>query len=192
MGAVDPSDKNGVVAPVSHIGDAENTPEIFARLYRELHRVAERMLHLHGADLTLGATTLVHEAYLDLSRRDLHFADRPRFFAYAGKAMRALIIDYVRRRRALKRGGEFVLTSVDIDTDSDEAVPPDLEELTRLNDALDALAVEDVPLAELVDQKFFCGLTLGEIAAMRGVSERSVQRDWKKARVFLFRVLREG
>jgi RNA polymerase sigma factor (TIGR02999 family) len=121
----------------------------------------------------------------------LRFADRPRFFAYAGKAMRALIIDYVRRRHALKRGGEFLLTSRDLDTGVEDAVPPDLVEMTRLNDALDALAREDAPLAELVEQKFFCGLTLGEIATMRAVSERTVQRDWKKARVFLFGLLRE-
>ena len=195
MGEVDPSGKDGLATTIGRVadGEVEPTPEIFARLYRELHRVAARLLHVHGADLTLGATTLLHETYLDLSQRDLHFADRPRFFAYAAGVMRSVIIDYVRQRRALKRGGEFHLTSLNLDTDAgDDAVPADFDELTRLNDALEALAHQDAPLAQLVDLKFFCGLSLGEIATMRAVSERSVQRDWKKARMFLFDVLREG
>jgi len=191
MGAVDPGSKDrlGTTIGCAAGGMGETTPEIFAKLYGELRRVAERLLRVHGSDLTLGATTLLHEAYLDLSRRDLRFADRPRFFAYAGRAMRTLIIDYVRQRRALKRGGEFVLTSLSLETGT-EAVPPDFEQLTRLNDALETLAREDMPLAELVDLKFFCGLSFGEIATLRSVSERTVQREWKKARMLLFDVLR--
>lgn len=149
------------------------------------------MLHVHGSDLTLGATTLLHETYLDLSRRDLRFADRRCFFAYAGRAMQTLIIDYVRQRRALKRGGEFVLTTLSLETGGGDVVPPDLEQLKRLNDALEALGREDASLAELVDLKFFCGLSFAEVATMRAISERSVQRDWRKARMLLFDLLRE-
>jgi RNA polymerase sigma factor (TIGR02999 family) len=194
MGVVDPSGKDGlaITSEGAAGGALAATPEIFAQLYAELHRVAERLLRVHGSDLTLGATTLLHEACLDLSRRDLRFADRPRFFAYAGKAMRTLIINYVRQRRALKRGGEFVLTSLDPEKEFDEVVPPDFAQLARLSDALDALARDDAPLAELIDLKFFCGLSFGEIASLRAISERSVQRDWRKARLFLFDLLREA
>ena len=94
-------------------GDVAATAELFAALYRELHRVARRQLFANAPGLTLGATTLLHEAYLDLSQRGLAFPDRARFFAYAARAMRGLIIDYVRERRAIKRGGEFHLTTLD-------------------------------------------------------------------------------
>lgn len=170
-------------------GEIAATPEIFAGLYRELHRLAQRQLRVHGGALTLGATTLLHEAYLDLAGRDARFPDRPRFFAYAARAMRGLIIDYVRERRAVKRGGEFHLTQ--LDTGIGDSIPQDLGEMTRLNDALDALSRAEPPLAELVDLKFFCGFSCADIAAMRGVSERTVQRDWNKARLFLQGALRE-
>lgn len=169
-------------------GDAAATAELFATLYRELHRVAKRQLNAHAAGSTLSATTLLHEAYLDISRRDAAFPDRARFFAYAARAMRGLIIDYVRERRALKRGGEFHLTQ--LDTGIAESAARQTDDLPRLGDALDELARADAPLAELVELKFFCGFTFAEIAAMRGVSERTVQRDWAKARLYLHDALR--
>jgi RNA polymerase sigma factor (TIGR02999 family) len=169
-------------------GDAAATAELFATLYRELHRVAKRQLNAHAAGSTLSATTLLHEAYLDISRRDAAFPDRARFFAYAARAMRGLIIDYVRERRALKRGGEFHLTQ--LDTGVAESAAQQTDDLPRLGDALDELARADAPLAELVELKFFCGFTFAEIAAMRGVSERTVQRDWAKARLYLHDALR--
>jgi len=170
-------------------GEVAATPELFAALYRELHRVARRQLHFNAGGLTLGATTLLHEAYLDLSRRDLAFPDENRFFAYAARAMRGLIVDYVRERRAIKRGGEFHLTT--LDTFTAESAPEATNDLGPLNEALDALAVAEPALAELVELKFFCGFGFAEIAAMRGVSERTVQRDWSKARIFLKSALRD-
>jgi RNA polymerase sigma factor (TIGR02999 family) len=163
-------------------GDDKATAELFASLYRELHRLARRQLHVNASNLTLGATTLLHEAYLDLSGRGAVFPDRARFFAYAARAMRGLIIDYVRERRALKRGGQFHLTT--LDTANAEAVPA-IGDLAPLGDALDELATAEPGLAEVVELKFFCGFTFAEIAAMRQVSERMVQRDWNKARLFL-------
>lgn len=167
-------------------GDAAATQALFASLYRELHRLARKQLHVNAHGLTLGATTLLHEAYLDLSGRGVAFPDRARFFAYAARAMRGLIVDHVRERRALKRGGEFQLTTLDADK-ADAAQP--MDDLAPLSDALDALAQSDAALAELVDLKFFCGLSFAEIAAMRSVSERTVQRDWAKARLFLHELL---
>ncbi|HYS13404.1 MAG TPA: ECF-type sigma factor [Burkholderiaceae bacterium] len=169
-------------------GDAQAASEMFSTLYRELHRLARRQLHANASGLTLGATTLLHEAYLDISARGAIFPDRARFFAYAARAMRGLIIDYVRERQALKRGGEFHLTS--LNTQIADAVPQ-TQDLAPLADALDELALAEPGLAELVELKFFCGFSFVEIAAMRGVSERTVQRDWSKARLYLHEVLRE-
>lgn len=170
-------------------GDVRAAGDMFSTLYRELHRLARRQLHANASGLTLGATTLLHEAYLDISARGAEFPDRARFFAYAARAMRGLIIDYVRERRALKRGGEFHLTS--LDTQIADAVPQ-AQDLDPLGDALDELAVAEPNLAELVELKFFCGFSFVDIAAMRNVSERTVQRDWNKARLYLHEVLREG
>ena len=162
-------------------------PEWFAELYDELHRLAARQLRRHGG-ATLGATTLLHEAYVDMSGRTAAFPDRAHFFAYAARAMRGLIIDYVRERRAQKRGGAFHLTA--LDTAAADAVPAP-GSLDGLRDALESLERVDPPLAEIVDLKFFCGFSFAEIAAQRGVSERTVQRDWQKARLFLHAVLED-
>jgi RNA polymerase sigma factor (TIGR02999 family) len=157
------------------------SPQLFAAMYRELHRLAQRQLRAGAGNLTLGATTLLHEAYLQLSGRTVSFPDRPRFFAYAARSMRGLVVDYVRERRALKRGGAFHLTAQN--TEAEQVAQ--IEDLEPLSDALDALAVADPPLAELVELKFFCGFDFIEIAAMRGVGVRTVQRHWDKARLFL-------
>ncbi len=138
--------------------------------------------------MTLGATTLLHEAYLDISDREgVAFPDRNRFMGYAARAMRGLIIDYARRRQAQKRGGEFEITS--LSTDIAEAAA-DADELTRLSSALDDLEVTDPALARVVDLKFFGGFSFAEIASMMTVSERTIQRDWQKARIYLHQVLR--
>lgn len=171
-------------------GDAAAAQQLFATLYTELHRLAERTLRREGASLTLGTTTLLHEAYLNVAGREgTAFPDRARFLSYASRAMRGLVIDYVRRRRAIKRGRQLEIT-----LESDAAAAPSqawhaAEELERLGEALDELATIDPALAELVDLHFFCGYTFVEIAALRGVSERTVQRDWRKARVLLHRTL---
>lgn len=188
--AADPDDVQVLTSTLAAAerGDLAATADLFAALYRELHRVARRQLHANASGLTLGATTLLHEAYLDLSQRGLDFPDRARFFSYAARAMRGLIIDYVRERRAMKRGGQFHLTT--LDTVTAESVPQ-LDDLGPLGEALDALAASEPALAELVELKFFCGFGFAEIAAMRGVSERTVQRDWNKARLFLRYTMRE-
>jgi RNA polymerase sigma factor (TIGR02999 family) len=160
---------------------------LFSTLYRELHRMARRELATRGSGVTLSATTLLHEAYLNIAgRKRAAFPDRHRFLAYASRVMRGLIIDYARSRQAQKRGGQFEITS--IDGEVAEAVT-DTRELTRISDAQDALAAVDPRLAQVVDLKFFCGFSFGEIAAMQDVSERTVQRDWEKARIYLHQTL---
>jgi RNA polymerase sigma factor (TIGR02999 family) len=186
--SVDVQRLSRALAAAEH-GDAAATSDLFDMLYSELRRLAKRQLHVNAAaSLTLGATTLLHEAYLDMAGRDAAFPDRARFFAYAARAMRGLIIDYVRERRALKRGAEFHLTSLDT---NEAASVPEPAALTRLDEALADLAQAEPALAELVDLKYFCGFTFADIAAMRNVTERTVQRNWAKARLYLHDALHE-
>ena len=170
-------------------GDGTAAKTAFAVLYKELRRLAQRELARRGPHLTLGATTLLHEAYLDLAdRHGPGFPDRARFMGYAAAVMRGLIVDYVRRRRAQKRGGQFEITALEVEV-ADPAAPTELDDLSE---ALTTLAAVDPRLAEVVDLKFFCGFTFAEIAAMRHASERTVQRDWEKARLFLHQALHAG
>ena len=173
------------------VSAASNDPTtgeaLFAALYGELHRMARREVARHGGYGTLGPTTLLHEAYLDVSGRvGVVFPDRFRFLAYAARTMRGLVIDHVRGRRAQKRGGLFHLTALDTaiaDTVADE------HELQHISDALDGLASVDAALAQVVDLKFFCGFSFEDIGAMHGVSTRTVQRQWEKARAYLHRAI---
>ena len=169
-------------------GDRSASEALFAALYSELHRLAKRELGRHGFPVSLSATTLLHQAYLDIAARDgPSFPDQARFMGYAARVMRGLIIDHARDRQAQKRGGQFEITS--LGTDAGENVVDD-RELRQISEALDELAKSDPPLAELVDLKFFCGFSFAEIGAMRDVSERTVQRNWEKARIYLHRSLR--
>jgi len=169
-------------------GDFAAAEALFSALYSELHRLAKRQLARHGGPMTLSATTLLHQAYLDIAERSgASFPDRPRFLGYAARVMRGLIIDHARNRQAQKRGGLFEITSLGTE-DGENSI--DRRELSLISDALDELAKVDAPLAELVDLKFFCGFSFAEIAAMRSVSERTVQRNWEKARIYLHRSIR--
>ncbi len=166
---------------------AESPQRLFATLYAELHRLARRELRRSGPLVTLSATTLLHEAYLNLQHRDaLAFPDRPHFLAYAARAMRGLIIDFARKRQALKRGAAFEITSLPTEVPQ-EAV--DLVELERLSDAIDRLAAVEPHLAQIVDLKYFSGFSFIDLAATWSVSERTVRRDWQRARLFLHRAL---
>lgn len=175
--------------PQAPAGEGTARADLFTTLYAQLRQIAQRALRRNGPQLTISPTTLLHEAYLAIAHRDsLSFPDHARFMAYASRAMRGLVIDYARERHALKRGGAFEFTCVP--TSAAELAVDELE-LTRISDALDELAKMDSALAELVDLKFFCGFSFADIAAMRGVSDRTVQRDWSKARLYLHDVLRE-
>jgi RNA polymerase sigma factor (TIGR02999 family) len=172
--------------------DSEAADELFAVLYDELRHLAERHLRQGKGELTLGTTTLVHDAYLSMiGRRDVVFPDRARFFAYASRAMRGLVIDYARRRRAKKRGRDIEITLVEDHVAGDAVATDAASELEPLGDALHDLGRLDPGLAELVDLHFFGGFTFAEVAELRGVSERTVQRDWRKARLLLHQSIRE-
>ena len=168
-------------------GDRAAADAVFAALYEELHRMARRELARRGAGVTLSATELLHNAYGSISEREgVRFPDRNRYMGYASRVMRGLIIDYSRNRQAQKRGGQFEITSISTDV-ADPMTSAD--ELTRISDALDELAAVDERLVRVVDLKFFCGFSFVEIAEMMGLTERTIQRDWEKARIFLFRRL---
>ncbi len=169
-------------------GDSSASESLFSTLYSELHRLAKRELARRGGGVSLSVTTLLHEAYLDMAgRAEARFPDHARFMGYAARVMRGLIIDHARNRQAQKRGGQFEITSFE---NENVAEVPDGGELTRISEALDKLATVDAELAEFVDLKFFCGFSFAEIAAMRNLSERTVQRKWDKAKIYLHRELR--
>lgn len=164
---------------------------LFAALYGELHRIAERELRRQAWGVSLGATSLLHEAYFDLSRRDgAQFPDRQRFMAYASRVMRGVIVDYARNRQAQKRGGQFELTALSTDVLDVVHAGESAADLVRISDALDDLSSMEPLLAEVVDLKYFCGFSFEEIAVMKHLSERTVRRYWTKARAYLHAELR--
>ncbi|QQR74004.1 MAG: sigma-70 family RNA polymerase sigma factor [Holophagales bacterium] len=174
-------------------GDGSATEALFAALYRELRHLAQRELRRCGPGAALGVTSLLHETYLVMAQREgASFPDRARLFAYAARVMRGLIIDGLRRKQARKRGGAFEITALDGHDVAQAGRDGDTEEIARLGEALDRLAEIEPEIAHIVDLKFFCGFTFGEIAELRGVSERTVQRHWDKARIYLRETLREG
>jgi RNA polymerase sigma factor (TIGR02999 family) len=174
------------MSELSPLVEPKTPREWFELLYGELRRRARGELFRHQA-LTMGATTLLHEAWLRMEGRDLHFASQAELVAYAGRTMRGIVIDHIRARSADKRGGGA--DDAVYETLADLRSMPD-REIVALNEALAELTAADAALAELVELKYFGGLTLVEIAALREVSERTVQRDWDKARLFLLQAMK--
>ncbi len=164
-----------------------STDALFTELYQKLHRMARRESARLGPHGALSTTTLLHEAYLAVSGRDaLAFPSEAHFLAYAARAMRGLVIDRVRERQAQKRGGGLDITS--LDTEHAEQCPQP-EMLSDIGEALDELAKLEPLLAQVVDLKFFCGFSMAEIGHLQGTSERTVQRQWEKARLLLHRAM---
>lgn len=170
-------------------GDREALDRVLATLYRELHQMARRQL-AGQLGHTLDATALVHEAYLKLvGCREARFDDRAHFFAYAASAMRSVVVDYARQRLAQKRGGDLHrVTGLPENLDSGLRVD---EETLALDIALTRLAALDARLARVVELRYFGGLSELEVAALLERSERSIRRDWQKARIYLLASLRE-
>jgi RNA polymerase sigma factor (TIGR02999 family) len=168
-------------------GEPAAADALFGALYEELHRLADRQLARFRPGASLATTSLLHEAYLDMAAREGPvFPDRSRFFGYAARVMRGLIVDRLRAGKAQKRGGGFEITALAGDEPVAEA---ERHEVERLHDALVELESVEPELARLVDLKYFCGFTFAEIGALRGITERSAQRQWDRARLFLRRSL---
>ena len=164
-----------------------STETLFVALYDELKRLAHRQINAVDAFATLRTTELVHEAFLKLGRGDdASWEGRAHFFGAAARALRQVLVDFARRRRSLKRGGADAPVTL---RDDDAALELELEELLDLDTALDQLDTVNPRLRQVVELRFFAGVSEEEIARMLGVSPRTVERDWLKARLFLLREL---
>lgn len=169
---------------MARAGDAGASDGLFAALYAELHRLAAAQLR--GSD-AMRSTSLVHEVYLKLSGHGaLAVNDRAHFFAVAARVMRQIVIDHVRERSALRRGGDVQVSSLDT-TALQAAAAERGDDVLALDAALERLAAVDAPLASLVELRFYGGLELSEVAGVQDRSERSLKRDWRRARAFLQR-----
>jgi len=162
---------------------------LFEVAYGELRTLAHRRLSRSAAVTNLDTTVLVHECYLRLAKLDDFAAeDRSMFLAYAARAMRSIIIDLLRQRAAERHGGDAV--KVTLAPDSEEFTGETGEDVLRLNDALEDLARLDPRLVQVVEMKYFAGMTFQEIAGALGVVERTARRDFQKARLLLHAALR--
>lgn len=155
---------------------------LYAAVYHELRQLARRQRQAFGSNATLNTTALVHEAYFKLRSGELSLQRRAQFFAAAARAMRQVLVDYARRRGARKRGADLTWTELDENT---PATATALTDVIALDRALNDLGLLEPALATLVDWHVFAGLGIDRIAEFRGVSERTIFRDWRRARAFL-------
>lgn len=167
--------------------DSYETDALFPVVYEELKRIARYQLRTAGADATLCTTELVHEAFLKLAGdRSVAWAGRAHFFGAASRAMRQVLVSFARRRRALKRAGTVQPIPLH---DADAALEIEMDSVLALDGALVLLEGVNRRLSRVVELRFFGGLPESEVAALLGVSERTVERDWIKARMFLLHEL---
>jgi RNA polymerase sigma factor (TIGR02999 family) len=171
-------------------GDPEARHALFAAAYAELHRLARARLRDGGRNTVLDTTSLVHESYLQfVSAGELRAGDRRAFFAYASQVMRSVILNSVRERIAQKRGGGDA-RPLTLSTELAANVSEGEETVLRVHEALEALEQADPRLAQVAEMRYFGGYSEQEIAETLGTSERTVQRDWEKARMILALALR--
>ena len=167
-------------------GDSSAAEALFSATYQHLRRLARARLRSGGRDAVLDTTALVHESYIRLAEgQGLQLNDRVHFLRYAARAMRSVIIDFARKKQADRRGGGAIHISTEI---------PDLsgageEQIIRVDEALQHLAKLDQRLAQVVEMRYFAGMTESEIADALGITERTVRRDWEKARLLLAQAL---
>lgn len=170
-------------------GRAEAFDDLIPLVYEQLQQIARRRLGKERDDHTLRTTELVHEAYDRLvDHHAVDWNDRSHFFAVAARAMRQVLVEHARRKNAQKRGGSAPHVSVDETRPSD--TPPSVA-ILALHDALEQLETLDARQAKVVEGRFFAGLTIGETAQMLDVSPSTVKRDWRTARAWLAKELRE-
>jgi RNA polymerase sigma factor (TIGR02999 family) len=170
-------------------GDEEAKRALFEAAYPELHRLAQARLRQGGRNVVLDTTALVHESYLRfLNFGELRAQDRRAFFAYASQVMRSVIVNGVRERMREKRGGDW--TPVTLSTQIAATVPEGDETILRVHEALALLARAQPRLAQVAEMRYFGGYSDAEVAETLSVTERTVQRDWEKARGILAAVLK--
>jgi RNA polymerase sigma factor (TIGR02999 family) len=165
-------------------GDPKAATTAFSLLYDELKQLAHAKLKRHQTMTLLDTTSLVNESFLKLvGNRALTLQDRHHFFTYAARVMRSVIVDFARARLTERRGGEVHLVPLDTAL-LDLPVAPDADVL-RVNEALEVLAEAEPRLAQVVELRYFAGLTEVEVAEVLGLTERTVRRDWNKAKLLL-------
>jgi RNA polymerase sigma factor (TIGR02999 family) len=165
-------------------GDSQAREAAFKLLYDDLYKLARSRLSHSGRNTLLDTGALVSEAYLRLSKAGgLVPNDRHHYLAYASRAMRSVIVDFVRARSAERRGGNE--ERITLTTEVSEGLSSGEEQILRVHEALEELAAVDERLVSVVEMRYFAGLTEQEVAAVLGVTERTVRRDWAKARLML-------
>ena len=170
-------------------GDSGAFDRLMPLVYDDLRRIAHRRLAAEQSGHTLSTTAVVHEAYLQLvNQATATWRDRAHFFAVAARVIRHVLIDYARARKAAKRGGDAIRIPLSEDLDGRET---DMIELLALDEALSELASLDPRLERIVELRFFGGMTMRDAAEAMGVSQRTAERDWRRARAYLYRALRD-
>lgn len=163
-------------------GSAKAPAALFSLVYQELRRIARSQRRASGSPVTLDTTALVHEVYLKLHAvPEAQSIDRAHFLSLAARAMRQILVDHARARSRLKRGGPFTLTGLSENIGADESII----DLVALDEALSRLAELDPRAGQLVEWRIFGGLDIADIARMQELTERTVFRDWRRARAFL-------
>jgi RNA polymerase sigma factor (TIGR02999 family) len=169
-------------------GDGSALDELFAETYADLRRLARARLRSAPRVTVLDTVALVNEAWMRLNQAGrLRPQDRAHFIRYAARAMRSVIVDYARRRIAERRGGDRVRIELTTNVASD--VPAGESEILNVHDALEQLGTTDARAAEVVQMKYFAGMSESDIATALGITERTVRRDWTKARLLLAEAL---
>jgi RNA polymerase sigma factor (TIGR02999 family) len=169
--------------------EPQSTAAFFATVYDELKRIARKRLRAGGGHVTLCTTELVHEVYFKLARGDPDWEGRAHFFGAASRAMRQVLVDFARKRLSAKRGGGGQPVTLG---DAEVALELELEEILDLDAALDRLEAVNPRLRQVVELRFFAGLPEVELADLLGVSLRTIERDWLKARLFLLEHMERG
>ena len=181
------SDVTRILESIEH-GDPKAADELLPLVYGELRKLAASKMANEAPNQTLQPTALVHEAWLRLVGNDNpQFANRAHFFSAAAEAMRRILIDKARRKKAIHHGGDKQRVNID---SVDVAALADDEELLAVNEALDKLAAQNQVEAELVKLRYFVGMTLEEAAEVLGISARSADNYWAHARAWLFREIK--
>lgn len=171
------------------VGDPRSTSELISLIYRQLHAIAVRHMRDERQDITIQATVLVHEAFLQLAGTDkIDWQNRAHFFALASRAMRRILVDHAREANAQKRPGAHQ----QVELDAELPVPENTVDLLALNEALDRLGSRDWRQCQIVEMRYFSGLNFDEIAEVLGISERTAKRDWSLARSWLHTELTTG
>lgn len=183
-------DITALIQSANH-GAEDAVDRLYELLYAELRQIAHAKLRGGQGPTLLDTTSLVHESYLRLIKlKQLRVEDRSHFLAYAARVMRSVVVDLVRESRAERRGGDQLM--VTFDTQAADAQPASSDEVLQVHEALQELAAIDERLVRVVEMRYFVGLKMDEIAQALGVAKRTVERDWEKARSFLYASLKRG